>query len=142
MNPSSALLLLLALCSCGTGEAPEAQLEPSLESEAEPVDLNVAWAAQVKSTLEPMIESQLGLRNRVEANRKDSPIRIVFLDLPPRKVPREFPNGEIKEILNPDGAPSRIKLLVRDVIEASRLEIEGFEMYNGKSNPEAPTPFQ
>ena len=102
----------------------------------------ISWSANVKATLEPLIESQLGLRNRVETKEFGAPIKIVFLELPPRTVPKAMPSGEIKNILNPNGAPSRLKLLIRDVIEASRLEIAGFELFNGKLNPDSPTPFQ
>ena len=101
----------------------------------------MAWAARVKTTLEPMIESELGLRNR-----PDQPFPKInpgyFLRMPPRSVPKEMPNGEIKNVLNPNGAPSRIKLLVRDIIEKSRLDIASFDMLNGKLNPDSPTPFQ
>ena len=89
-----------------------------------------------------MIESELGLRNRVEVNSQEKTLRVVFLDLPPRTVPKEMPSGQIKEVLNPNGAPSRIKILLRDIIDESRLDIASFEMLNGKLNPEDPKPFQ
>lgn len=106
------------------------------------MDQQILWSAEVKSTLQPLIESKLGLRNRIETSAPDEPIRVVFLDLPPRTVPKELPSGEIRNVLNPNGAPSRIRILVHDVIEASRLEIAGFELFNGKLNPDSPTPFQ
>ena len=145
------IALLVSLCACGSSEstfetepsppAPDAteSIEPA---NGAPLDAQIAWSARVKSTLQPLIESQLGLRNRIETSRPEEPIRIVLLELPPRSVPKELPSGEIRNVLNPNGAPSRIRVLVRDVIASSRLEIAGFELFNGKLNPDSPTPFQ
>ena len=102
----------------------------------------MVWQAKIKSNLEPAIESRFGLRNRVEPRKPGEPIRIVFLDLPPRSIPKELPNGQIKQVLNPEGAPSRMKLLVRDLIEELRLPVDAFEMFNGKLHPDDPKPFQ
>jgi hypothetical protein len=138
--------LLPLLMGCPSTEDPTEAGLPVVEvEEAEPgpsAEEEIAWRAKVKGQLETGIESKLGLRNRVEPTSPDQPVRIVFLDLPPRTVPRALPNGQIKQVLNPNGAPSRMKLLVRDVIEDLRLELAGFEMYNGKLHPENPTPFQ
>ena len=152
MTLSKTALLLMVFSGCGDSkESPEAEPPapptiPTLGSpdgaDTMPLDQQVLWSAEVKSTLEPLIESQLGLRNRIETSRPQEPIRIVLLELPPRSVPKELPSGEIRNVLNPNGAPTRIRILVRDVIEASRLEIAGFELFNGKLNPDSPTPFQ
>ena len=131
------------LVTVGCSDAPEAPSSPSPSEEAiDNAGAGVAWAAKVKTTLEPMLESGLGLRNRIETNNAKKSIKVIFLDLPPRSVPKEMPNGEIKNVLNPNGAPSRIKLLVRDIIEESRLDIASFELLNGKLNPDNPKPFQ
>jgi len=144
---SISIVILAALCvACAAEEIVETPAAPaeaptSPKPQAE-VSADIAWTARIKSNLEPAIESKIGLRNRVETYGKDNPIRIVFLDLPPRTVPKALPNGEIKNILNAKGAPSYIKVLIRQLIEDMRLEITGFEMYNGKLHPEKPTPFQ
>jgi hypothetical protein len=106
------------------------------------VAAEIAWTARIKSNLEPAIESKIGLRNRVDTFGPDKPIHIVFLDLPPRTVPKAMPNGEIKNVLNAKGAPSYIKVVVRQLLKDIRLDVKGFEMYNGKLHPENPTPFQ
>ena len=148
-SPAPKMHLALSFCCfsfliAGCGDAdhnPSSSPSPTAPAVDNP-STSVAWAAQVKTTLEPMIESELGLRNRIMTNGAKKSIKVVFLELPPRTVPKEMPNGEIKEVLNPNGAPSRIKLLVRDVIEESRLDIASFEMLNGKLNPDDPKPFQ
>jgi hypothetical protein len=137
------LVLLPWVWSCSTSETPDAPPVTVAESnETSDVSAEIAWAAKVKGLLETAIESKLGLRNRVEATAPDKVIRIVFLQLPPRSVPKEMPNGEIKNVLNANGAPSRVKLQIRDILRDLRLEVTGFEMYNGKLHPNKPTPFQ
>ena len=146
----SALLLLMVAGCGGSSDTPASTATRMQEPDGDPLgdadpvsmEAQILWSAEVKSTLQPLIESQLGLRNRIETSRPDEPIRIVLLELPPRTVPKELPSGEVRNVLNPNGAPSRIRLLVRDVIADSRLDIAGFELFNGKLNPESPTPFQ
>jgi len=139
-----AFFVLLPLAwSCATNDSVDTP--PPTPPQADPppaVSAEIAWAAKVKSNLETAIESRLALRNRVEATSRDKVIRIVFLELPPRTVPKELPNGVIKNVLNAAGAPSRVKLQIRDILADLRLEIKGFEMYNGKLHPNNPTPFQ
>jgi hypothetical protein len=142
MKPLAFFALLALAWSCSSS-APDTPSSPTPQEGSTPeISAEIAWAAKVKSNLEPAIESRLLLRNRVEATSSDKVIRIVFLDLPPRTVPKKLPNGEIKNVLNAAGAPSRIKLQVRDIVADLRLEIAGFEMYNGKLHPDNPTPFQ
>ena len=144
------VLSLFVMSACGGSEpgpvsGTEAEANAHTPASPEgiaPIDEQISWAARVKATLEPLIESKLELRNRVEAHRPQDPIRVVFLDLPPRMVPKALPGGQIKNVLNPNGAPSRLKVLIRDVIAESRLEIQGVELYNGTLNPDSPTPFQ
>jgi hypothetical protein len=144
---SISILFATVLCvACASEEIPvppqvltESTKSPKPQAE---VTAEIAWAARIKSNLEPAIESKVGLRNRVETFGPDKPIRIVFLDLPPRTVPKALPNGEIKNVLNAKGAPSYIKVVIRQLLEDMRLDINGFEMYNGKLHPENPTPFQ
>ena len=144
------VLSLLITIACGDSE-PDSVSEADAETTAHtpagpeslaPIDEQISWAAKVKATLEPLIESKLELRNRVEAHRPQDSIRVVFLELPPRMVPKALPGGQIKNVLNPNGAPSRLKVLIRDVIAESRLDIQGVELYNGTLDPDSPTPFQ
>lgn len=137
------LVLLPWAWSCSNSESPaDPPVVVAQADEAPDVSAEIAWAAKVKSNLETAIESKLGLRNRVEATAPDKIIRIVFLDLPPRSVPKQMPNGEIKNVLNAAGAPTRVKLQIRDILKDLRLEVAGFELFNGKLHPNNPTPFQ
>ncbi len=142
MKPLAFFVFLPLAWSCSTSDPAEPPPTPPQKASTTESSVEIAWAAKVKSNLEPAIESRLLLRNRVEASSPDEVIRIVFLDLPPRTVPKQLPNGEIKNILNAAGAPSRIKLQIRDILADLRLDIVGFEMYNGKLHPNKPTPFQ
>jgi hypothetical protein len=146
MKSISILILAALYVACASEEIVETppvltEASSSPKPQAE-VSADIAWTARIKSNLEPAIESKIGLRNRVDTYGPNKPIRIVFLDLPPRTVPKAMPNGEIKNILNAKGAPSYIKVLIRQLIEDMRLEVKGFQMYNGKLHPEKPTPFQ
>lgn len=144
---SIAIMIATVLCvACASEEIvvppPVITESPKPPKPQAEVAADIAWTARVKSNLEPAIESKFGLRNRVETFGPDKPIHIVFLDLPPRTVPKAMPNGEIKNVLNAKGAPSYIKVALRQLLKDIRLDINGFEMYNGKLHPENPTPFQ
>ena len=87
---SRSALLLILVAGCGESSDTPASSTPRMQetdrgpmSDADQVsmDAQILWSAEVKSTLQPLIESQLGLRNRIETSRPSEPIRIVLLEL-------------------------------------------------------------